>query len=222
VNSQDLNFKQLEFKNFDKVSYQETLSNKHSMRTFDLKEIKTLMALVFSCLSFESARYNSNLMEIIEEDSIDIEAQKIIRNFYQIDKNYYRGAAPDIKGLEYLIECKRVKTIIDLRYLNFKDLSKQESTVKNAGLNYINIPMCPLLPPNSTQINHFLSIVNNLKNQPVYVHCREGKDRTGIMTAIYRVKNYNYSFNKAFTEMIKLGHHVNLFPLLKVWLFNYI
>ena len=33
----------------------------------------------------------------------------------------------------------------------------------------------------------FLKIVNDPKNQPVYVHCVGGRHRTGVMTAIYRM-----------------------------------
>lgn len=187
----------------------------------DLQEIKTLVALVFTCLNKTSKITNY----IKQEESFiikDFDAQRFIKNFSKVDDKYYRGAAPGIEGIEYLIECERMRTIIDLRYMNKKDRQKQEKIAAEAGLNYINIAMIPIFPPSLKQINQFFSIVNNKENHPVYVHCREGKDRTGIMTALYRIKNYEYNFDKAFGEMIKFGHHTNLFPLLKIWLYKYI
>ena len=223
MNPKELHIPHFDFQN-SSYSVNLTESFEHQNKAFDLQEIKTLAALVFSCLSSNPGISSYNMPEKIIDKSgyKDFEAQRYIKNFHQVDKGYCRGASLNIKGIEYLIEYKNVKTIIDLRYHFKGNKQKQESLINNSGLNYVNIPMTPMIPPGIKQIQYFLSIVTNPVNQPVYVHCREGKDRTGIMTAIYRVNKYNYCFDRAFSEMIKCGHHLNLFPLLKVWLYNYI
>ncbi|OGI17472.1 MAG: hypothetical protein A2255_08390 [Candidatus Melainabacteria bacterium RIFOXYA2_FULL_32_9] len=225
MSSKKIHISQFDFQSLNQsTKLTNSFADQNQDKTFDLQEIKTLAALVFSCLGSKTkiSSYDQPKKNVNNRDYKDIEAQKFIKNFHQIDKGYFRGAVPNIKGIEFLIEYKNVKTVIDLRYFFKNNKQKQENIIRNSGLNYISIPMCPIVPPGIKQIQYFLSIVNNPVNQPVYVHCREGKDRTGIMTAIYRVNKYNYCFDKAFSEMLKFGHHANLFPLLKIWLYNYI
>ena len=38
-------------------------------------------------------------------------------------------------------------------------------------------------------------------NQPVYVHCKGGRHRTGGMTAIYRIAHDGWTADQAFKEM---------------------
>lgn len=42
-------------------------------------------------------------------------------------------------------------------------------------------------------------------NQPVFVHCRHGQDRTGIVVAAYRMKVDKWSLPDAETEMQAFG-----------------
>jgi tyrosine-protein phosphatase SIW14 len=183
-----------------------------------LHEIKEIKDIIVTYLTSKKSNY---LKFKISNNNSKNEVQKVIKNFQTVDNKYYRGAVPDSKGIEYLIECKQVKMIVDLRFVPAKKLEKYEKLVKESGLKYINIPMFPFWPPNIRQINLFLKIIANADNLPVYVHCREGKDRTGIMTAIYRVLKYNYNYEKAFIEMLKYGHHYRIFPLMRMWLYKY-
>ena len=40
-------------------------------------------------------------------------------------------------------------------------------------------------PPTNEQLAQFLRIVNDPVQQPVYVHCKGGRHRTGVMTAAF-------------------------------------
>jgi protein tyrosine/serine phosphatase len=55
----------------------------------------------------------------------------------------------------------------------------------------------------------FLNIVNNPANQPVLLHCKHGSDRTGMMTAIYRIVEQGWSKQDAIAEMTQggFGYH---------------
>jgi protein tyrosine/serine phosphatase len=43
--------------------------------------------------------------------------------------------------------------------------------------------------------------VNDPAQQPVYVHCKGGKHRTGVMTAVYRMEKDSWNAERAFSEM---------------------
>ena len=49
----------------------------------------------------------------------------------------------------------------------------------------------------------------NSENHPIFVHCRHGADRTGMMSALYRIKHDGWSKQEAIDEMVHggLGFH---------------
>jgi tyrosine-protein phosphatase SIW14 len=120
-----------------------------------------------------------------------------IVNFGQIDHAYYRGGEPNGQGVKGLAALG-IKTVIDLQ----TDVDARESAlVDKAGMTYVHIPMTTHTPPTASQQAQFLSIVTDPARQPVYVHCREGRHRTGVMTALYRMNLGGWTADRAFEEM---------------------
>jgi uncharacterized protein (TIGR01244 family) len=120
-----------------------------------------------------------------------------IKNFGKVNDNYYRGSQPmeaDVAQLKKL----GIKTVIDLRG-DF--VEKGPTWVRNAGMQYFNIPMKASRPATDEQVNYFLSLVNDPKNWPVYVHCKGGRHRTGALTAVYRITNDGWTADQAYKEM---------------------
>lgn len=66
-----------------------------------------------------------------------------------------------------------------------------ESLIESVGLEYANIPMSSNAPVRAGDKEHCLTnlpkamlfISKNLKDGPVLIHCRSGKDRTGMVLA---------------------------------------
>jgi protein tyrosine phosphatase (PTP) superfamily phosphohydrolase (DUF442 family) len=122
-----------------------------------------------------------------------------------------RGGQPSEAGLAALSK-QGVKTIIDLR--SDKTLIGMESgEAKDLNLNFYSLPMTGTRSPSKTMIRRFLGIVSDPATQPVFVHCEEGVDRTGLMVAIYRMETAHWTADKAYREMLKHGFHVRY-----VWL----
>jgi protein tyrosine/serine phosphatase len=121
-----------------------------------------------------------------------------IDNFGRVDDNYYRGGQPVGKDYEALAGAG-IKTIISLTSDDAQPNEKAQAEA--AGMKFFQIPMTTHQAPTATQIATFLAIVNNKDAQPVYVHCVGGRHRTGVMTAIYRMTNQNWSAAQAFAEM---------------------
>ena len=141
-----------------------------------------------------------------------------IKNFGQINENYYRGAQPE--GQDYNdLASLGVKTVINL----IKDEKGEEvATVQRMGMKYVHIPMTTGTAPTPDQIKQFLSLVEDPANQPVFVHCVGGKHRTGVMTAVYRMTEDGWNSDQAFREMkqYKFGADF-LHPEFKSFVYHY-
>ncbi len=120
-----------------------------------------------------------------------------IKNFGKVNDNYFRGSQPDRAQLVAL-KAMGVKTIVDLR----KDyVPEARQWAAELGLNYFNLPLKPSKPATKEQTDHFLTLVNDPANGPVYVHCKGGRHRTGALTAIYRITHDGWTAQQAFDEM---------------------
>jgi len=120
-----------------------------------------------------------------------------IKNFGQMDGNYYRGGQP--KQNEYgQLKNLGVTTIIDLR----NDPEEYEKPAAEAlGMKYINIPMDDAEYPSEDSIARFLKEINDPANGTMYVHCKGGKHRAGVTGAVYRMTKYGWDYNQSFAEM---------------------
>lgn len=137
------------------------------------------------------------------------ESKLPINNFEKVTQTLWRGAAPSEQAMKQLAE-RGVKTVIDLR-LPGNAAKKESNQAGKLGLNYFHISI-GYFSPSVKQVNDFLSIVNDPKYQPVFVHCRQGADRTGTLVGIYRMLDEGWTFDQAYAEM-RLHHF-------KPWLFG--
>lgn len=120
-----------------------------------------------------------------------------IKNFGEVNPEYYRGAQPE--GSDYKeLAGLGIKTVIDLE--NDGD-PKEESEVKAAGMTFFRLQMSDRAVPPAEEVSQFLTIVNEPANQPVFVHCHGGKHRTGALTAVYRMTHDGWTASRAFEEM---------------------
>ncbi len=133
-----------------------------------------------------------------------------VANFHQVDQNLYRGAQPTVDGLRNLANLG-VKTIIDLRH-GRERADNEERAAEALGLRYISVPMKGLEAPTTQQIESLLSVLNAADQGPVFVHCREGKDRTGTVIACYRIAHDHWSNDKALEEARTWGLHSGQHP----------
>lgn len=131
-------------------------------------------------------------------------------NFHEVSENLYRGAQPSDKGLRNLAALG-VKTIIDLRH--GKDhADTEQKQAERLGLRYINVPMEGLTAPTDKQIGDLLAVFNAADQGPVFVHCREGKDRTGTVVACYRIAHDHWTNSRALDEAKSYGLHSTQHP----------
>lgn len=124
-----------------------------------------------------------------------------ISAFAKVSPVLYRGDQPE--GRAGFAELKRrgIKTIICLRTLDY-----DSSDMAGLGLRYLHLSVTPGHPEDE-DVALFLLAVCDPANQPVFVHCRQGVDRTGIMVAAYRIMVEGWSNRRALAEMEANGFH---------------
>ncbi len=124
-------------------------------------------------------------------------------NFSQVTPNLYRGGRPDQPGVAALKQMG-VKTIIDLEN-DDAAVATEQSWAQQDGLLFIHEPMNGLETPKDAEVDDILSKINDPNLQPVYVHCMQGHDRTGLIIALYRVFDMGWTPKDAHDEMMALG-----------------
>ncbi len=124
-------------------------------------------------------------------------------NFSQVTQGIYRGGRPDQPGVEVLAKMG-VKTIIDLEN-DDAAIAAERGWAQAVGINHISEPMNGLETPNTTEVNDILAKMADPANQPLFVHCMQGHDRTGLLVALYRVEKEGWTPKDAHDEMMALG-----------------
>jgi uncharacterized protein (TIGR01244 family) len=129
-------------------------------------------------------------------------ADKRGSKFEVVSDELIRGPEPKPEDFQTLKQLG-VKTIVDLR-LNKNDAAREEALAKKAGIDYLHIPVGCSAPDDET-IRKFLDLVADPAKQPVFVHCWQGVDRTGMFVALYRRTAQDWTFDQAYKEM--RDHH---------------
>lgn len=116
----------------------------------------------------------------------------------QASPTLYWGAEPDQKRLEMLKE-KGVKTLVNFRTNPRPDLADK---AREMGFKYIHIRTGVFRSPSKEAINQFLTLVNDPNNQPTYIFCKGGRDRTAFYTGLYRMTTQGWSADMASDEVL--------------------
>jgi uncharacterized protein (TIGR01244 family) len=134
-----------------------------------------------------------------------------VENFARVDgapQTIYRGAQPTPEGIARLASSDyKVSTVIDLRD-DAKDW--EAGAVAANGMTYKRIPSSAgHVEP--AKIREFLGTVASAPG-PVFVHCKEGRDRTGLTIAMYRILVQGWTREAAVEELRAHGYNRFWFP----------
>jgi len=131
--------------------------------------------------------------------------------FHRVSENYLRGATPRRGSIEVL---KRlgVRALVDLRsiYDHTDDIGL---AVEREGLRYFWLPTSVWNPPTDEETARFLSVVSDEATGPFYVFCADGFNRTGEMTAIYRIAHDRVMVEQALKEIDDAGFNPYYYTL---------
>ena len=125
-----------------------------------------------------------------------------VKNCYQVTTNLFRGAQPTAKGMANL-KAMGIKTVINLRAFH-----SDKDEVAGTGLKSVRFETQPWRSKEEDVIR-FLKAVADTNNQPAFVHCKRGADRTGMMCAMYRIAVCGWTKKEAIAEMKAGGFGFN-------------
>jgi protein tyrosine phosphatase (PTP) superfamily phosphohydrolase (DUF442 family) len=126
-------------------------------------------------------------------------SKKLIPDFAEVSPTLYRGAQPRKHGFEALAKMG-VQIVIDLR----GDRKGERKEVTRLGMQYVPMHWECSFPKDKT-FAEFLTLIRNNPGKKIFVHCRVGDDRTGMMIAAYRMADEGWSSKQAMQEMTKYG-----------------
>ena len=132
-------------------------------------------------------------------------------NFHEVEEGMFRGGQPDEKDIEAL-RTFGIRTVVSLR--NEEKVNRLEKElVERNGMVFISIPLTWKRSPHREEAEYFLKVVSEPDRRPLFIHCREGRDRTGTMIALYRIARQGYPAEEAYQEAKRYGFRDQAFPL---------
>lgn len=149
-----------------------------------------------------------------------VQAQRVFEdknlpNFHQVNEKLYRGGQPSEEGIKKLA-ATGIKTIIDLRGAD-KNSQREKEWARAAGLKFFAFDLSNWFKPDERDIAEILKDIDAPENQPVFVHCKRGADRTGTVLAVYRISHDGWTAKQANAEAKKFG-----FGWWQFWMKDYI
>jgi protein tyrosine/serine phosphatase len=130
-----------------------------------------------------------------------------IHNFDTVQAGtLYRGGQPTEQGFHTLEE-KGIRTVIDLRD---DPVRGERNGLAREGIAYVPIPSKPTRA-DPRIVRAFLETMRTAP-RPVFVHCRQGRDRTGLEVAAYRIAEQGWSRTAAIKELHEHGYNWFIFP----------
>jgi protein tyrosine phosphatase (PTP) superfamily phosphohydrolase (DUF442 family) len=125
-------------------------------------------------------------------------------NLFKVSDTLYRSAQPTDEALRN-VKNLGIVTVVNLRAFH------SDRDELDPALGYEHIDMKTWHPEREDAVR-FLAIVTDPNRTPVLLHCKHGSDRTGAMTAIYRVAVQGWTKGEAIREMTEGGYGFH-----KVW-----
>ena len=119
-------------------------------------------------------------------------------NFGQIGNALYRGAEPDAACLDHLAKLG-VRMVVNLRE-DDEDTAREQQLAEARGMRFTNIPMSGFRRPVDSEVRRALEVIAAGENQPVFVHCKRGRDRTGVVIAAWRMSHEGWTLERAYDE----------------------
>ncbi|XP_044364413.1 probable NAD kinase 2, chloroplastic [Triticum aestivum] len=106
----------------------------------------------------------------------------------ELEVAFWRGGQVSEEGLAWLL-AKGFRTIVDLREEDVKDdlyLSAVGEAVSSGKIEVVNMPVEIGTAPSAEQVQQFAALVSDGTKKPIYLHSKEGINRTSAMVSRWK------------------------------------
>lgn len=175
-----------------------------SLRNYSLSILLTVVLLLHGCATYQPTLRTGPRPSTW---AVQVKNTADVPNLYKITDHIYRSGQPTEKGIAELVHSgngMNIKTIIDLRQFHKNDVP--------SSANHLRIEQVPMYAGQidskiiDNAVIKVMKIISEEKNGPFLIHCKYGADRTGLMSAMYRIIYQNWSKEMAIDEMLNGGY----------------
>jgi protein tyrosine/serine phosphatase len=122
-----------------------------------------------------------------------------VPNLHRISETLYRSEQPTAEGFRNL-EKLGIRTVINLRYFN-----NDEEEAEDTGLRLERVRILTWRA-GDRHVVEVMRLLRQKENAPFLIHCQHGADRTGLMSAMYRILEQNWTREDALAELVDGGY----------------
>ncbi len=133
----------------------------------------------------------------------------VFHNFHEVaEGRVYRSAQMNGSALRAIISQKGVKSIINLRGANGEKAWYRAETnaAVEMGVLHFDIPLSASREVSLEQMEGIVAILKTAP-QPLLIHCQSGADRTGLVSALYKLTQEGVSAEKSAEQLTWLRFH---------------
>lgn len=163
------------------------------LKTLCLKKARALLllgllALSAQCFALESRKPEWAIPVAVEQ------------NLYRVTPNFYRSAKLKPESVS-LLKLLGIRTVVSLRAFH-----SDKPVLAHSGIRMVRIPI-NTWDISDREVAQALRAIRDAESQgPVLLHCLHGADRTGLVTAMYRILYQGWSREQALDELQNGGY----------------
>ena len=122
-----------------------------------------------------------------------------VPNLHRLTPTLYRSEQPTALGFRNL-EKMGIRTVINLRAFNSDDDEVRGTSLRTERVKILTWNI------DDQHVIEVMRMLQKTENGPFLIHCQHGADRTGVMSAMYRVLEQGWTPEDALTELIDGGY----------------
>ncbi|HVN09628.1 MAG TPA: tyrosine-protein phosphatase [Patescibacteria group bacterium] len=146
-------------------------------------------------------------------------APRGISNFGQVTPFLMRGGQPTTEGYRELKQMG-IDTVVSFRHEKGEN-SMERRAVEAQGMRFVSLPWNAWDKPTDAEVSQFFALLAANRRGKIFVHCQQGRDRTGVMIALYRIAADHWCAASAVSEMKSYHYHHFWFPQLQTYVENF-
>ena len=126
-------------------------------------------------------------------------AMEGVANLHRISPMLYRSEQPTALGMKNL-EKLGIRTVINLRAFNDDDDEVKGTSLRTEHVKILTWRI------DDRHVIEVMRMLRQTENAPFLIHCQHGADRTGVMSAMYRILEQGWTPEDALKELIDGGY----------------